>query len=184
MISIIIGIYGEDWIRNHEGLILRAYESAKLQTVPVQVIVSEGNTLAAARNEGARVASRERLVFLDADDTISPDFAEKAIEPEDVLQPLTNDESGRIGYIPPRDSLLDGNHLIVGCPVKKDVFMSVGGFDEWPIYEDWALWLKIQDANGSFGKTTGIYNINYRNDSRNNDSVGPETYHKIRSLYL
>jgi len=185
LISVVIGTYGsyEKWA----PLARRAMASVEKQTVAVEAIHVHADTLADARNIGARRTIGERLVFLDADDWLAPDFCEKIVEPEDVLQPMTVQHRGGYQttlakYMEPREDLLDGNHRIVGCPVDREVFMEVGGFDEWPIYEDWALWLKIRAAGGSFGKTTGVYNIELRDGSRNSGPAG-DTFDQIRSLY-
>lgn len=186
MISVIVATYGD---RDHwRRIARRAINSAENQTVEAEVLYTHGATLARARNFGATLAHGERLVFLDADDWLAHDFVEKIVEPENVLQPMTTTYIGGHQmqlpyYLPPREDLLDGNHLIVGCPVDKELFMDVGGFDEWPVYEDWALWLKIRAAGGTFGKTTGVYNINHNPDGRNQDPRGPETYDKIRQAY-
>lgn len=188
MISIIIATYNDEWLERNRQYFEWAMTSAHSQTIPVEVLWEHGRTLAAARNRGAENASGDRLVFLDADDWLDKDFAERIVEPEDVLQPMTTQSwEGAYPNVPrymePRERLIDGNHLIVGCPVKKEIFMDVGGFDAWPVYEDWALWLKIKAAGGDFGKTTGIYNIFLREGSRNSSPVGPEVYEQIRGRY-
>ena len=186
MISVIVATYGD---RDHWRRVARsAIDSAESQTVEAEVLYTHGATLARARNFGAYVAHGERLVFLDADDWLAPDFCERIVEPENVLQPLTayhmaGYQTKVAHYLEPRDDLIEGNHLIVGCPVDREVFMDVGGFDEWPVYEDWALWLKIRAAGGSFGKTTGVYNVTVNPNGRNQDPRGPETYDQIRRLY-
>jgi glycosyltransferase involved in cell wall biosynthesis len=188
LISIIISTFNNEWLKRNRHYFERAMQSAHSQTIPVEVLWEHGETLASARNQGAENASGDRLVFLDADDELEPNFARSITEPESVLQPLTvqkweNTYPTEPAYMEPRADLIDGNHLIVGCPVKRDIFMDVGGFDEWPVYEDWALWLKIKKAGGTFGKTTGIYRINLREGSRNSSPVGPEVYEQIRNIY-
>jgi glycosyltransferase involved in cell wall biosynthesis len=189
LIGIVIATYGEGWVTKHRALFERALQSALSQSTPVDVVWEHGPTLAEARNRGARHVKGDRLVFLDADDWLDTDFALRAVEAEDVLQPLStyfidSKFSSPPMYIPPHPlGLSDGNHLIVGCPVNREVFMDVGGFDEWPVYEDWALWLKIEEVGGTFGKTTGIYNVAYRPDGRNSSPEGPKTYDLIRSIY-
>lgn len=151
---------------------------------PSEVLWEHGEDLASARNRGARHARGERLVFLDADDWLDLDFVDKAVEPEDVLQPRTafwNEESDPITpshYIEARDELLHGNHIVVGAPVNRELFLDVGGFDGYPIYEDWALWLKMKQAGATFGTTTGVYNVTLRTGSRNQGS-GADTFNQI-----
>lgn len=182
MISIIVATFGdfEYWNKIAD----RAMRSATQQTEECEVIRVHGDTLAQARNLGAEQASCRRIVFLDADDELEPQFAAKVVEPEDVLQPkaVIIGEGGDAQWIEPRQNFLDGNHIVVGAPVSRDVFLEVGGFDEWPIAEDWALWLKIKKAGGSFGRTQATYLIHQNPQGRNSqDDQG--VYEMIRSAY-
>ena len=191
MISVIIATYGDEWIANHQSEIQWALRSASEQSFKaVEVIRIHRDTLHEARNSGAKQAKGHRLVFLDGDDWLEPNFCRKIVESEDVLQPLTKYSEGpntgiatMPSYLEPRDDLLDGNHLIVGCPVKREMFLDVGGFDDWPVYEDWALWLKMRKAGATFGRTTGIYNVRYSFMGRNQDYRGPHIYNEIRRAY-
>lgn len=191
MISVIIATFGDEWIANNQHKIQFALWSAKNQTLDdVEVIRTHEKSLHEARNLGAQKAKGSRLVFLDGDDWLHERFCENIVEPEDVLQPLTKYKDApfsAIGtaasYLEPRADLIEGNHLIVGCPVKRELFLDVGGFDDWPVYEDWALWLKMRKAGATFGKTTGIYYVRYNFMGRNQDPRGPETYDTIRRMY-
>lgn len=166
MISIVIATHGdfEKWDRFAQ----RAVKSAATESD--DVIRVHGKTLASSRNEGASKAKHDRIVFLDADDELTPGFSDLVVEKEDVLQPKTiyvspEGEPGPAHWLEPRERLLDGNHIIVGAPVSRDAFMDSGGFDEYPIFEDWALWLKMKNAGATFGRTSATYRIHVRNDS-------------------
>jgi glycosyltransferase involved in cell wall biosynthesis len=186
---VIIGTYGDE---DYWGRL--AQRAAASVTDDMECIHVHGNTLAQARNEGARRASGERLVFLDADDELTDDFSRRVVEPEDVLQPRTMFREGATitpsHWIRPLSwedndiykSLLIGNHIIVGAPVKRDAFLSVGGFDEWTIAEDWALWLKMAKAGYSFGKTSAIYIVHVNLNSRNHQPDNGEI-DRIRRMY-
>lgn len=160
MISIIIPTHGD--FNKWDTLAKRAVRSAVTESD--DVIRIHGKTLASARNDGAKKAKYSRIMFLDADDEILPGFSNLVIEEEDILQPRTlyvkDGVAGETHWIEPFDDLLIGNHIIVGAPVLKEPFMDVGGFDEYPIFEDWALWLKMRKAGATFGKTQAIYKIN------------------------
>lgn len=190
MISVVMATYGDDWLVEHKNDILWAKQSVERQTRRgVELVRVHGPSLHEARNSGAMQANGDRLVFLDADDWLSNDFCEKIIEPEDVLQPYTKYVKSQYesiettaSYLEPRESLLDGNHLIVGCPVNRELFLDVGGFDDWPIYEDWALWLKMKKAGATFGRTTGVYYVRHNFMGRNSGPVG-STFDDIRKKY-
>ena len=188
MISVIIGTYGDDWLARNRQVYDRAIESVRNQTSDdVELILSHETTLQSARNLGARKALGRYLVFLDADDWLDPDFCERIVEPEDVLQPKTayhrGGVQGEVEYLEPYEDLLDGNHLIIGCPVKREVFMDVGGFDDYHVFEDWALWLKVRQAGGTFGKTTGVYNIDTTEYSRNHESNWGDILGQVRGRF-
>lgn len=166
MISIIIATHGN--FKKWDKLAQRAIKSAITESD--DVIRIHGETLASSRNEGAAKAKHDRIMFLDADDELVDGFSSLVTEKEDVLQPRTiyispDGETGPVHWIEPRESLLDGNHIIVGAPVMREAFMDCGGFDEYPIFEDWALWLKMKKAGATFGRTKATYKIHVRNDS-------------------
>lgn len=54
-------------------------------------------------------------------------------------------------HTPEVTSLIKRNYLPCGAPIWRDLFERVGGFDEWPVLEDWAFWLKCERAGAEFG---------------------------------
>lgn len=163
-ISVVIGVYGDErWAI----LADRAARSVPVRS-DVEVIIHRECTRAEARNAGALLASGKRLVFLDADDRLGPGFIDLVVEPEDVLQPKTVFRDGGVGsaprWIEPREDFLMGNHIVIGAPVNRELFMDSGGFEEYPIAEDWALWLKLRAMGATFGRTEATYivNVNHR----------------------
>lgn len=108
-------------------------------------------TLASVRNELGRTAKGEWLCFLDADDELAPGFLgamERAFEQSGdgpvLLAPAVSYVSVNGFREPakfwPECSLTTGNWLVIGTLVPRDLFLEVGGFEDWAIYEDWALW--------------------------------------------
>lgn len=172
MISIIVATYGnrQVWDQIARPAMLSAVNETD------DLIRVHGKTLHEARNEGAAKARHERIMFLDADDKIRQGFVRQVVQKETILQPKTMFVSGLTveypSWIKPFPSIYDGNHLIVGCPVLKEAFMDVGGFDDYPIYEDWALWLKMIKAGATVGKTNGVYIVNKGLDGRNAQNPG------------
>ena len=197
MISIIVATYGDEqhWDKIAHAAMLSAYQQSPSFT---QVIRVHGDSLHEARNAGAAKAYGDTLVFLDADDWLDPMFsvlASFAMKKHDVIQPKTRfveamGPSQQFNSTPTwlepssDEGLIGGNHLIVGCPIKREMFMDIGGFDDWPVYEDWALWLKAEKAGADFGKTKAVYNVLVNPIGRNQSPLGPETFHRIREQYL
>lgn len=156
-----IGTFGsEDW-RDlaHSRALPSALDARGIYPV-------HGETLAKARNEGADHASRagyEWLCFLDADDELAPGYL-AAIEAEisrtrrsyakrerRMLVPQVQYVLGRKRYRPrfPREVPVEqGNWLVIGTVIPTRSFEEVGGFEEFPLYEDWALFARMQRKGG------------------------------------
>jgi GT2 family glycosyltransferase len=117
--------------------------------------------ISTARNTGARAAAGEVLVFIDADTEVGSGWAQalrRAYAGGAVLaggeigwpQPETlaewhtagsrwHDAEARNGFLP----FVSGAHFTI----RRDVFLSVGGFDEsMPLAEDLDLSLRVQLA--------------------------------------
>lgn len=157
--TIIIATYGDPkWQYLAQ---MRAYPSAVAQgpSSYVQVVMSHGPTLAEARNQAANLALADYLTFLDADDELRPGYL-KAVdaEIESVMIPDMCMYTPAVQYgvegepwpdpvlLTPK-SLRTGNYLVIGTTVPCWAFLEVGGFKEWPAWEDWALYLRL-DALG------------------------------------
>lgn len=141
---------------HHIGVSERAIASASTQTVPcgvVSVVDYDGRGAGWARNRGVERAHSAFVVFLDADDTLRPDFLERTL---DCYQ------RGRYVYVDDwqGESLHqtedcapyhDGTWHTVTTLLPTALFQAVGGFDEsLPGVEDLDLYLKLQ-AHGVCG---------------------------------
>jgi glycosyltransferase involved in cell wall biosynthesis len=118
------------------------------------VIHQPGGSLASARNHAADIATADWLVFLDGDDELTPGYL-AAIQPHATGRRLlvprvqyitrTGKPEGKPFYHG-RVDMRDGNWMVIGTAVPRDVFHEVGGFEEWPIYEDWAFFARCVRA--------------------------------------
>lgn len=178
-ISVIIGTFGDE---QHWGeLANRAAKSAFAQTVkPFEVIHYHRDSLAEARNDGARDATGDWLLFLDADDELDGKFIEAMTHRANglpdgdrwLLQPATlGVVDGREDPFPvviERKPILDGNYLVISTLVKRSLFLEAGGFEDWPLYEDWDLWLRCWSLGAqSVEVPDAIYRINVNPNGRN-----------------
>jgi glycosyltransferase involved in cell wall biosynthesis len=117
--------------------VIKQYQDAGLD-----IIVIEGGLPARARNNGARIANSEYLMFLDADNIPSPSLLSsvfKAIDKEYIcITPSFHDPLYQYPYeiifILANFFLryrVIGSYLLGGCIViKKEKFDKIGGFDE------------------------------------------------------
>lgn len=178
-ISVIIATYGsEDWSDLARTRALPSVESQG--DCDILLGHDPEGTLASVRNRLAQKALGEWLCFLDGDDELAPDYLgamQRALkqEPERslrdglLLTPALSFVLRNWRHLAPHfqdeKPLRDGNWLTIGTLISKKMFVAVGGWREWPLYEDWDLWarcecrvVKVPDA---------LYLAHYNNRSRN-----------------
>lgn len=194
-IRVCIGTYGD--LDAWRTLARRALTSVCCQSVqPISTLWVHGRDLQAARNTAAlRLPDESKwLCFLDADDQLDykylqvmADVAQQHDEPV-LIQP------GTIGVYPdgtedldpvliPAKRLIEGNYLIIGTLIRRDQFERLGGFDDWPMYEDWDLWLRaVIDGARVVTAPDAIYRVHVNQTGRNSAvrSQQCDTYSRIR----
>lgn len=191
-VSVIVGTFGDDeWKKMAE----KAMASARAQSVqPDFLIHSHAVDLATARNEGANMCQSKWLIFLDADDTLDPEYVKEMLvdDPSTLRQPATlgvypdGTTDPEANMIPERP-LTQSNFMVIGTMCLREQFLAVGGFDpSLPVLEDWDLWLRITRAGGVIGKRPkAIYRVGVNPGSRNMQArdVGARYYEIIRNRY-
>ncbi len=188
-VGVVIGTYGDaKWVAKAKGAIV----SVQAQTcAPDDWIQIHGATLADARNKGAKILGTDYLIFLDADDELDSRYVEEMRNAmvfssiaDTIYRPITQGihEDGTIEEprMIPRTDLKRQNCIVIGAMCPSHAFFEVGGFDEWPIMEDWSLWRKLV-AKGCDVKDVehAIYKIHVLPHSRNSNKTDRETYHAI-----
>lgn len=131
----------------------------------VTVVHTDNQGLAAARNNGIKVAQGEYILPLDSDDRIGPDYIEKAVA---VL-----DSNPSIGIVYCRAQLFGGvntewmlpeyslaemlkdNLIFCSALFRRSDWEDVGGYDPGMVYgwEDYDFWLSLIE------KGRGVYRI-------------------------
>ena len=176
-LSILIATYGEDsW---EQMALTRALPSVRDFSCEILVGHDPEGTCASSRNGLAERATGEWLCFLDADDELAPGFLDamaRALE-QDVggscvlLTPAVQQVHGRSRRPPfffPESSFETGNWIIIGTLVQSDLFLGVGGFEEFPHgLEDWQLWAKCVRAGARIVKVPdAVYIAHYNRQSK------------------
>jgi glycosyltransferase involved in cell wall biosynthesis len=194
-ISVVISTFGDPvyW----GAVAQRAIRSALSQTIEADgVYYNHADTPHEARNRGAEQANSKWLVFLDADDELDPFYLEAmtryALDCSGpaLIQPATlgvvGDREDPHPVLIPRKPLLDGNFMVIGTMVQREQFLRVGGFEDWPIYEDWDLWIRCWlDGAELVAGPNAIYRVHVSEGSRNNQDrkLQVAVYNQIRSKH-
>ncbi len=190
-VTVIIPIFGDEdrWT----PLAVRAQTSAWHQTVePAAVVISVAPTLSEARNRAGYAARTEWLCFLDADDELDPGYIEAMLAGTgDLRQPSTlgvvNGVEDAAPVLIPAKPLLEGNYIVIGAFVRKEIFESAGGFTELAAYEDWDLWIRCW-LGGAVITTCpeAIYRVHVQPNSRNqlDRDAAVRSYNFIRNRYV
>ena len=179
-VGVVIGTYGDrSWVQKSQ----RAVQSVRSQTrQPNLLITRHATTLAEARNQGASMCRTQWIIFLDADDTLHPEYVRSMMERvEDasdalLVQPATQgvypdgtkDETANL--IPPCPAgLAWANHMVIGTMCPREQFLEVGGFDDTlPVLEDWDLWIRMNRAGCEVTTCEdAVYEVGVNVDSRN-----------------
>jgi len=197
-ISICIATYGsDDW---RELAWSRAWPSCQDQgACEVLVFHDTDGTIASVRNELGGQAKGDALVFSDADDELAPGYldamrraAERAGDGPVLLTPA-------VSYVrkakpsPPRFldrgiPLSEDNWLVVGTLIRRDLFLEVGGFSDYPHgFEDWSLWAKAWKAGAQIikvPKAVYLAHVNPRSKHRTawcDRKWQVETHNRVRA---
>lgn len=144
----------------------------------IKVFFREGRHLVGDnRNYGIERSSGRYICCLDADDTISPTYLEKAVF---ILENYAYDcvstsvqffgaKSGCYGVIeyPNLDSLIEGNHVTTCAVFRKALWNEIGGYRDTGIGdehlpEDWDFWIRIAAHGARFRNLCREPLFNYR----------------------
>ena len=177
-VTVVVGTFGDPWWARlaHD----RAIPSA---TPQARVIHVHGETLHDARNAALEGVRTPYVVHLDADDELSPGYVAQMTEGvADIRAPAVQYirfGRPRAPYVPKvaghshecdaeciRSG--DGNWIVVGACVRTDLVLRAGGWQDWPVYEDFDLWLRLIRAGASVEAIPAArYIAHVRLDSRN-----------------
>lgn len=176
-LSVCVGTFGgSEWI----ALAERAVASAKAEGVPV--IHRHGETLAQARNEALALVQTDHVLFLDADDELSPGYVEAVARgTADVRVPMLRFIRGnRPRLWQPRvanhqhDCVAgcitsgEGNWVPAGTVWRTEQVRGAGGWREFEVYEDFDLAMRVLLGGASIELIRDAYYVaRVRPDSRN-----------------
>lgn len=172
-VAIVIGTYGDLAIWGPMGE--RAMASVRRQTTPPRFLFrTHAASLAEARNEGALRSPARWQIFLDGDDELGESYVEEMVSATgDVRIPdvecFRHNVSQGAPFTIPRKEIRLENPTVVGAMHERERFLMAGGFEEHPVYEDWALWVRMHYLFGAkFANVPrAVYKVHLREGSRN-----------------
>ena len=177
--TVIIATYGDDsWAQMAAGDAM-----ASCVDQGVDVILSHEGTLAEARNRGAARARTEWLIYLDADDRLAPGYVSALMGASGDLR------APAVSYVHPSGAELPQclagrdiermNPCVIGTAIRAQMFRDLGGFREWPAWEDWCLWLRAYRRGAQIVHVpSAVYLATVRPGSRNAAVTDPRGLHK------
>lgn len=187
-VSVCIGTFGEpEWEARAREVALPSVEGQDAFEVLIEH--EPDGDIASCRNRLAARARGEWLCFLDGDDELHPGYLDamrraapasgKALLTPAVSYTQRRRQRPSRARVWPRVDFRDGNYLVIGTLVQREVFEEVGGFKAWPMYEDYCLWARCWTAGARVVEVPdAIYLANMRIDSRNR---GPKRATKLYS---
>jgi len=116
---------------------------------------------ARTRNAGFALTSGDPLLFLDADDLLTPRFLDACLEAlaggADVAFTDYVERSARAERtvrLPEFDPALlrTQNTLTMGAVVRREVFLALDGFSDHTDYEDWDFWVRAAHQGFRFAR--------------------------------
>lgn len=148
----------------------------------VPVIHTHAGSLADARNAILDTVTTEFVIYLDADDLLEPGYIDAmAAVDGDIRVPAVRyvtPDSPHLHPAYPRvvghhhdcdeACLTEGNWIVIGACARVELLRDVGGWEAWPIFEDWALWLRCWQAGCRIERAPdAVYQALVQSDSRN-----------------
>lgn len=146
------------------------------------IILKNNLGVSRARHEAFRFSTGQLILFVDADDMLSPDYVEKMVlvldSGADVVYPDLYfwPDTPRL-RIPPKT--IDGEYLfnLKKCPIpvssliKRDLYEKLGGFKDLPLLEDVDFWLRALCNGYSFKKAETLLWYRQTDNSRNSEEL-------------
>ncbi len=172
--SVCIGTFGDPiW----EQRAKKAAESAVAQRC-AEVVHVHGESLDDARNRAVEEATGEWVVTLDADDSLAPGYVDAmAHATGDIRAPRLRfvHESGRVNepFDLTRRDIARTNPCAIGTAVRRRDVLAVGGWRDWPAFEDFDLFRRLWLAGGRIEHVSAAIYLAHRRPNSRNDVADP-----------
>jgi hypothetical protein len=170
----------------HKQIVERAEASVSAQTIPTTFLCYPDHTGSPARgrNKGAGEATTPFITFLDADDTLARDYAEKMILAYHRGRYVYCDYmEGDQRHVMPEAHDCRGYKIhLVTCLWGREVFKQTGGFKENALMEDTEFYLRVM-SNGICGIRCPYPLVNYNAGARSQQAKSDPRYQTTLTEY-
>jgi len=159
----------------HRHLVERAAASVAAQTLPCQFVAVEdtaGKGPAAGRNAIAQAVDTSFITFLDADDTLLPDFASQMLSTWTPRRYVYCDweRNGHIQHMPDRFPARGYQLHINTCLIARETFLRMGGYKTQMEFEDTEFWFRAM-ARGLCGVRCPYSLVEYSANGRRSEKA-------------
>lgn len=192
-VTVVVATCGSDeWHKMGD----QSYKDLENLGVPIVRVHLNNGTVSQARNKGLTQVKTEYVCFVDADDTLDAEYFN--FKPIADVTVTAISYPGRKATIPKvwshekrrskqhegdcdASCLIDGNYCHVGAIIHTEALKAVGGFKEYPVYEDYGVMLAMHLNGSSFGRREeSVYMANVRrNTSHRNQSMPVSERNKV-----
>jgi glycosyltransferase involved in cell wall biosynthesis len=172
-------------------------ESRPTHRACTSIVLARNHGVAYARDIGVRMSTGKLLLFVDADDKLSPDFIQqcgKVIAKSDIVYPdlilfgegMQNMLVENPKKLRAKDILAHKLSIPVTSMMRRTVYEELGGFRELPVFEDWDFWIRAMAGGYRFNKAQTLLHYRQQLDSRirNNANAKKETHDLITKNYV
>jgi glycosyltransferase involved in cell wall biosynthesis len=161
----------------------------------VTILHGKNKGVVRARDTGVRMARSKYILFVDADDWLSLDYIQKGmrdLEKADITYPdfmmVYTDKPPLLIETPKRITpklMMKHCRIPVSCLMKKDTYVRLGGFKNFPLYEDWDFWLRAMTLDLTFKKFESVLYYRQYPGSRNRQEheMKMTYYQKIKDQF-
>ena len=171
-VSIIIATYGDQsWLL--EGNDTSMSLTADFSDIPIIRLHSTESQLHMVRNKAASIAYTEWLCFVDAGDSLSPDYFDQMKKATgDLRAPRLTfvDPLTKLGHEPfdlTKRDMNTGNPCPIGTLIRYDMFEDAQEFWNEEAYEDWSLFRRAWLLGATIEHTDAMYYAIDKPNSRN-----------------
>lgn len=147
--TVVVATCGSDWWKSAGDAAAETVQGARIVRIH-----DPNGTVAGVRNAGLEQVTTEFVCWLDADDSLTPNYFDNMTGNADIRQP--NTPGWNRGQLTPpqchhhgtphgarRECLEYGNPFSAGAVIRTELAVRHPWDERWPVLEDFAFWRRI-----------------------------------------